>query len=130
MPPRVSSVVKLNRKALSDIREAEVRALEEMGQRVIDVADPPDATPFGEGLVTTGNYGVWADGKKVAGELRKPKRLNIKQGVTLIVGYGFPGRFQELGTVKMAANPFLTPAMLEVVPKAPSFLQRLMGRIR
>lgn len=125
MARKVNARTVVNRKALTAIRAGFVDGMENVGRRVLEVAQPnvPDATPFGEGLVTSGDYGIWADGRKVAGTAAKPRGAKVKQGVTLIVGYGFPGRFQELGTVKMAANPFLTPAMTEVLPGADAFLK-------
>lgn len=137
MARRITSTTRVNRRALSAVREGIVAGMEDIGQRILalGVGKIPDATPFGEGLVTTGDYGVWADGKKVAGTARKPRGAKVARGVTLIVGYGFPGRFQSLGTVDIAPNPdwFITP-INEVVPGAGAFLkpeiQKRLGRAR
>lgn len=123
MARKVNARTVVNRQALDAIRAGIVDAMEAMGQRVLSVARVPDAPPYGQGLVETGDFGVWSDGKKVAGGASKPKGVTVKRGATLIVGFGFPGRFVELGTVKMAAQPFLTPAMNEVIPGAADFLK-------
>src|SRR5688500_14149698 len=97
---KVSSRVVLNRKALTALQGAFADAMADMGREVIEVARPPDARPFGEGLVTTGDWGVWAGSKKVDGTAQKPRAARLSRGeITMLVGYGFPGRFQEMGTV-------------------------------
>lgn len=124
MARRESSRCVLNRRALNAIAQGFVAGMAEMGAAVIETAHPPDATPFGEGLVTTGDWGVWAAGKKVAGTAAKPRSARTKEGITLVAGFGFPGRFQELGTIHQPARPFLTPAMLQVIPGAADFIRR------
>lgn len=91
--------------------------LEGIALRVLERVDPPDAAPFGVGLVERGGLISYVDGKRVGGDAdRKPKSLRVRgQGVTVAVGFGFPGRFQEMGTVNHAAQPFLTPAVMGVV---------------
>jgi len=42
--------------------------------------------------------------------------------IQAIVGYGFPGRFQEFGTVNQPARPFLSPAAQQVLPNAGSIM--------
>lgn len=123
MARRISSRTVVNRKALAAISAGFVDGMEAMGRRFVEVVDPPDATPFGEGLVTTPDWGVWANGKKVAGTATKPRRVKVKQGITLIAGEGFPGRFQEFGTITNPAQPHVTPAMNEVLPGAVDFLK-------
>lgn len=120
MARKLSSRVVVNRKALSAIREGAVAGLEQLAIDTLAAAAPnvPDDDPIGVGLVTTGSYGVWADGKKVAGLGQKPRREKVKTGVTLIVGYDFPARFNEGGTIHQPARPFLTPAMVKEVPGA------------
>jgi HK97 gp10 family phage protein len=124
MARRISTRTVINRKALDAISAGWADGFEEMGQAVIDTARPPDATPYGEGLVTSGDWGVWAYGKKVGGTAAKPRNSGVgKDRVTLLVGYGFPARFQEFGTVHHAPQTFLTPAMNEVIPGAEAFLK-------
>ena len=90
----------------------------EVGQRIIDTADVPDAAPFGEGLVTRGGVIGYAFGRRVrtmaddrTSDVKKPRAARTtRAGIDVFVGFGFPGGFQELGTVHHAAQPFLGPA--------------------
>lgn len=117
MARKVNRRTVINYHTLGAVQQGLVDGLAVIGAAVIAKTTPPDAEPFGKGLVTTGDWGVWAGTRKVAGTATKPKSIRLpKTGATLIVGYGFPGRFQELGTVKQPARPFLTPAMLEELP--------------
>jgi hypothetical protein len=116
----------LNRKALSAFAAGIADGMEELGQAYVEVVTPniPDAPPYGKGLPQTADFGVWSNGKKVAGGATKPRTVRVKQhGAILVAGEGFPGRFQELGTVKMAANPHVTPAMLTVLPDAEGYIK-------
>jgi hypothetical protein len=120
---KTSSRVVLNRSRLSRVRGALADGLAAVAEAVIEASDPPDATPFGEGLVTTGGTYVVVDGKKVSGNASKPRGAKVpKPGIMAIAGFGFPGRFQELGTIHQPARPFLTPAMQKVAPAAPTIM--------
>lgn len=123
MARKVNARTVVNRKALDAISAGIVNGMEAMGQAFKDQVHPPDATPFGVGLVTTPDFGVWANGRKVAGGAGKPRSAKVKPGIVLLCGEGFPGRFQELGTVKMAANPHVTPVMLAILPGAEAYLK-------
>lgn len=113
-----SSRVVLNRAALNALQGTFVDAMEELGEMFLDVVDPPDATPYGEGLVTSGGYGVWVGTKKVSGDAQKPRAARLSRtAVTLLAGFGFPGRFQETGTINHGPQPFVTPAMLQILPE-------------
>lgn len=131
MARKVNVRTQVNRAALGAITSGVVDTLEQIGERFKETVHPPDATPYGIGLVTTPDYGVWVRGKKVAGTAAKPRSVRLRnRGEVLICGEGFPGRFQELGTVKMHAQPHVTPVMLQVIPQAkhdvkPSVLDRL-----
>jgi len=133
MARRVGARTVLNRKCLSAISEGMAEGLESVGATAIENTTPPDAEPFGEGLVTTGDWGLWLGTKKVGGTATKPRSVKLgTTGLTLIAGYGFPGRFQEFGTIRQPARPFLTPAMLETLPTvadhlAPAVQARLRG---
>lgn len=126
MARRTSTRVVMNRAAMSRVELALADGLGAVGREVLDDADPPDATPYGEGLVTNGGLLVYIGDKKVAGfgldgkQPRKPRGVRVRgqHETQVIVGFGFPGRFQELGTVHHPAQPFLTPAMQRVVPRA------------
>lgn len=135
MARKVSRRTVLNFKTLGAIQQGLVEGMAAVGRAVIAKTTPPDAEPFGKGLVTTGDWGIWAGTRKVAGTATKPKTVRLpKTGATLIVGYGFPGRYQEMGTINQPARPFLTPAMLEELPgvedalKAP--VRRALASVR
>jgi hypothetical protein len=119
------SRVELNRQVLEAIEVAEADALFEVAQEVLAVVQVPDAPPYGTGLREGGGALAYASGKKVAGtaiggrQIKKPRAFRTKVGeVAAIVGFGFPARFVELGTVDTPANPFLTRAVAFVVPEA------------
>lgn len=124
MAGKVSARTVVNKAALDAITRGFADGAAAIGQAIIERADPPDAEPFGKGLVTTGDWGVWAGTKKVDGTASKPRTVRLQRdAITMVAGFGFPGRFQELGTVHHAAQPFLTPAMLEVLPDAEAYLK-------
>jgi hypothetical protein len=117
MARKVSSRTVVNYKALSAINRGFVDGMAALGATVIANANPPDAAPYGEGLVTTGDWGVWAGTRKAAGTATKPRAVRLSRtGITLVAGFGFPGRYQELGTIRQPARPFLTPRVLEELP--------------
>lgn len=109
----------INRDALAEIDRGLATGLEALGDRVLDTVHPPDATPYGRGLVDQGGWISYVDGKVVGTStpgVKKPKAMAVRgKGVTLGVGFDFPGRFQEMGTVHQPARPFLTPAVMAVV---------------
>lgn len=82
----------------------------------------PDEPPFNVGLPR--NYGVmqWALGKVVGAvsgtgstAVSKPRGFSAKgTEAAAVVGFGFPGRFNELGTVHQPSRPFLGPAALAI----------------
>jgi hypothetical protein len=129
MARKVNRRTVLNYKTLGAMHQGLVDGLGEVGAEVIARTTPPDAEPFGKGLVTTGDWGVWAGTRKVAGTGTKPRSVRLpRTGATLIVGYGFPGRFQELGTINQPARPFFTPAMLEEFPRVTDALKAPVRR--
>lgn len=84
----------------------------------------------GLGLVQGGGAIVWVGKKKVDGtliggrQIKKPRALRLMAGwITAIAGFGFPGRFVELGTIDTPAEPFLSPAMVEVAGEAAAIMQ-------
>lgn len=99
---------------------------------IVEVARPPDATPFGEGLVTRGSWLTYVDGKKVDGggldgrQPKKPRAFRVRGsvGIQAIAGFGFPAMFQEFGTVNHGAQPFLGPARDTVIPQADSIIRK------
>lgn len=135
MARKPSTRVVLNRAALAELDLALAEGVEEIVRTVIEVANPPDATPFGVGLVTQGGWLVYVGSKKVGGgslvglQPKKPRAFRVAgtEGIVAIAGFGFPGRFQETGTTNQPARPFLTPAMLEVASAAPEIMRSVVG---
>jgi hypothetical protein len=111
--------VVLNQQALGELDRGLATGLEVLAMEVLRVVKPPDATPFGVGLVDRGGAIAYVDGKKVGGsapDVKKPKAMRVRgKGVVVGVGFGFPGRFQEVGTSHQPSRPFLTPAVMSVV---------------
>jgi hypothetical protein len=119
------SRVVLNRKAFTEIELAQADALFEVAKEVLAVFHPWDAPPHGQGL-PEGEGAIAYYGRKKVGatqiggrDVAKPRQLRLADGESKVaVGIGFPGRFLELGTVDIAADPRLTEAVNRVVPGA------------
>jgi HK97 gp10 family phage protein len=124
--------VKLNRAAIDGVRLAIADGTHAVAKAIVTTANPPDATPFGEGLITRGGTLAYVGSKKVDGwsldgrQPRKPRKLRVKGTDTIVAvaGFGFPGRFQEFGTAHHPAQPFLTPARNQVVPRAVGIMRQ------
>lgn len=121
MARKVNARTVVNRQALTAIRAGEVNGMEALGQAIVARVHPPD-DPATKARIPV-DYGVWADGRKVAGGASKPHGTAIKQGVTLVVGVGFPGRFNEIGTSHQPARPFFTPEVLAELPETGNYLR-------
>ena len=113
--PTVRTV--LNRERLQELDGALAKGLELLAMQVISSANPPDAPPYGQGLVANGRFISYVDGKRVGGDAdKKPKAMKVRgRGIVVGIGYPFPSKFQEMGTVKQPPRPFLTPAVMAVV---------------
>ncbi len=46
----------------------------------------------------------------------------VKTGITLLAGFPFPARFNEMGTIHQPARPFFTPTLVEVLPGSDRYL--------
>jgi len=108
---RVQTVV--NERYIARMRRNHEEALREAGQLFLDTARVPDAPPYGQGLVDTG----FADVER------------SRDGARLEMGFGFPSRFLEKGTIKMRAQPFITPAAEDTVPQIPGIIRRKHRRM-
>jgi len=129
MARRISSKTVLNRKCLTAIRAGMVDGMEDMGGTIVSQTDPPDDPLTSEKI--DGDWGIWVDGRKVAGTATKPRGLRNKSGITLAVGFEFPARFNELGTVHQPARPFFTPRVFEVMPGAARYISpRVKAKLR
>lgn len=134
MKARKPARVELNRAALTELGLALADGIEEVARTIVETADPPDAAPFGVGLVTSGGWAVYAGSKKVGGgsldgtQPNKPRAFKpAPTGITGIAGFGFPARFQEFGVVHHAAQPFLWPAAIRVAGHAPAIMRSVVG---
>lgn len=139
---RTSTRVVLNRQRLDRVHLALADGLFAVAETIVHTARPPSdvstesaAEAFEEAsekrpdLAHAGGAAVWVDGKKVAGmgldgkQPQKPRGLKLlRPGITGIAGFGFPGRFAEFGTIHQPPRPFLTPAVQQVIPSAPSIM--------
>lgn len=132
--PKPSSRVVLNRSKLSELRLAIADGVLEIARTIVDEANPPDETPYGQGLVDRGGWAVWVDGKKVAGgsldgtQPKKPRALKLDADqVVGIAGFGFPAQLQETGSVHQPARPFLWPAAVRVKAIAADIMRDIVG---
>ena len=153
---RLAKVV-MNRAALDDAVLGMADALLAVGQQVIDDAaanaprDPGTAQKRGVPMMAdTGVLGVWAAGKKVGGGMvGKPRVTTViesrsipgtfrsvrrvastpRDEAVLFVGFASPiAHFVELGTVKMLARPFLTPALSRNLPGLSETIEPAIGK--
>jgi hypothetical protein len=130
-----SAKVVLNRQALNELGLALAEGMEDVAKTIVETANPPDATPYGVGLVRAGGWAAYFGSKKVGGggldgkQPGKPRAFRPEpEVVSAIAGFGFPARFVEYGTVKMAAEPFLWPAVLRVKDEVPAIMKRAVGK--
>jgi hypothetical protein len=87
----------------------------------------PDAPAYGQGLPLNWGANAWALGKKVAGDpkVQKPRAMRLdRNAAQAVVGFGFPARFNETGTVNQPARPFFGPVAIAAVsgPRLPEVL--------
>lgn len=126
----------LNRAAFDAITLATADGLFEMAKEIIASADVPDAEPYGEGLVQGGGVLAFVGKKRVGvwstsgAGVNKPRAAKLSGGVTIVGGYGFPGRFQEGGTIHQPARPFLTPVLMSAVPGSADYVRAALKRHR
>jgi hypothetical protein len=121
---RRNNRVVLNRAALDAITLGMADGLLALADAVIAATKVPDAPVLGAGLIEAGGTVAYVAGKKVGGTAKKPKAMKVRtMGVAVAGGFPFPARFQELGTVNQPARPFLTPALMAMVPDAAPFIR-------
>jgi hypothetical protein len=143
----------LNQSALDKVTLAVADGVFEVGRTIIELAaerapDYPEPTaefPFGagEGLPRQGGVLVYVGNKKTHGwslrgdQPKKPRSIRDvvkRNSVVAAIGFGFPARFNELGTIRQRARPFLAPSRDEVAPHAVEIIGRIakpaIARIR
>ena len=122
-----TSRVILNRAKVEKLRLGIADAIFGVALEVLDNTHPPDAPPYGKGLIEGGGAVAFVDKKKVNGttiggrQIKKPRSLKLgtgEDGIVAIVGYGFPGRLVHNGSIHNKANPFLRRSVLEILPEA------------
>jgi hypothetical protein len=131
---RRSKTVVLNRKALTALGEGIADGFIAVAERALELAAPnvPDAPPYGVGLVKTGAYVVYANGRKVGG--KGSLRRKEKKGIVMYAGYGFPMHLYELGSVHQPPRPVFAPAFFQatrdITPTVKPFVQQALGQVR
>lgn len=142
MARKPSQRVVLAREALTAVGLAIADGLFEVGRTIIETADPPDSPldpyPIGEGLVKQGGVLVYVHGEKVAGwsqrglQPAKPRArtsssaaamADERKGIVALVGWGFPGRLVNNGTINHPPNPFGSRAFDGVAPHAAEIIR-------
>ena len=127
----------LNQSRLDEVTLAVADGLFEVGRTIIEIASPRmadsphDPYPEGEGLPKQGGVLVYVGNKKTHGwsirgdQPKKPKavrELTKRHSAVAIIGFGFPARFNEAGTINQPARPVLTPVANEVQPHIPEII--------
>lgn len=122
----------LNQSRLDDVTLIVADGLFAAGRTIVELASsrapdsPYDPFPAGEGLPKQGGVLVYVANKKTHGwSLRgdqpvKPRaaRTTTKaHSIVALIGFGFPARFNELGTIRQRARPFFAPAASQVAPR-------------
>jgi hypothetical protein len=121
------SRVEINRAALDEVMGGLADGVFDIARAIGAVAESrapgPGRAKYGH-LHERIGAAVWVRGRKVAewsstgGEtVDKPREVRVRSEAEVVgvVGAGFPGMFQELGTVHHRAQPFLTPSASEVI---------------
>jgi hypothetical protein len=105
----------MNREAVDALRLGWADGVQEEAEAIVATAAQriPDVDIIGKGLKFSGAAVTYVDGKKVAGKGTAPRGMAsaAATSVVTVLGFGFPGRFREVGTVRQPPRPTLTPAM-------------------
>lgn len=126
---KTSARVIVNRAALTQFGQQLTAGVGNFCASVVERADVPDRAPYGKGLIASGGWAVYYNGRKLGGPATKPRVVRLGKGIVGIAGYGaFYAHFVEHGTTKMAAEPFLMPAWLDAEGKAVSLIREGMHR--
>lgn len=135
------SKVVLNRSALDQVTLALADGLFAVGKAIVDAGatvapdSPYEPYPASEGLPKQGGVLAYHDGKKIGGygldgkQPRVPRAAHISRsrGVVVIVGWGFPARFNEFGTVRTPAQPFFAASVDAALPQATQIMAPIVG---
>lgn len=125
--------VVLNREALAQLDRDFATGLENLAADALSQVDPPDAAPYGQGLIDRFGWISYVDGKKVGADpatVQKPRKMTVRgKGIAVGLGFGFPGRFQETGTVNQPPRPFFAPVVFGVVGDGSAVLSALQAAL-
>lgn len=139
-PRGLSKAVRLRREALSEVTRVVADGMFEAARSIIlDAAaiapdSPFDPYPLGEGLPKQGGVLAYVGGQKVNGwsirgpQPAKPRAVRVlakEHAVTVVAGFGFPGRLAETGSVDTPAQPFLTPTKDRHIAQIPADVARV-----
>lgn len=139
-PRGPSKRVVLRREKLSEATRIVADGLVEAGKVIVENASavapdsPLDPYPIGEGLVKQGGVLAYVGNDKVDGwSIRGPqpakpraaRPITKRHSVSVFVGFGFPARLVETGTVDTVAQPFLTPTR----DRLASAIPRIVGDV-
>lgn len=121
--------MKINRKAVDATALIIGDGLKAVGVAIVKETQPPDAPPFGEGLVRHGGTIVYVGKKKTAEwaidgtTVKKPRALKLDADLVQAgVGFDRPARFDEIGTVNQPPRPFFWPAVRRTIPRIPGIM--------
>jgi len=133
MARKPTARVVMNREAVEAIRLGYADGLHATAEDIQDRVRPPDAAPYGKGLVKREGTATYVGGKKIAGT-GTPPRAAIPKDIGSVFGWGFPARFQELGTSRQPARPFFTPAVqagiAEAAPTVAEHVGAALAKVR
>jgi hypothetical protein len=122
-PRRVSKRVALYRETVDAMLLGMLDGAQAVGEAIVARATPsvPDRPPFGRGLIASGTAVTYLDGKVVAGPA--PGKIRAGRGAVpkasgTVVGWGFPGRFLNNGTIYIPPSNWVTPAFVAELPEA------------
>jgi hypothetical protein len=130
--------IEMSYQALDTLTRAMADGLLQLGEHVLEDAsgraprDPAAAEARGIPMMgDTGGLQVWANGKRVGGTwAKRPKGGKVPQGQAVLF-VGFDSRLShllELGTVKMRARPFLTPALMANLADTEPYVRGAISR--
>lgn len=122
-----SARVVLNMSALNEVQQALAYGLKDLGEAVAREAAGNAAVsedPRYGHVKDQWGVAIFVDGKKVGdassdgSATAKPREFRAPKGLSGFVGFGFPGRFLEVGTSDTRAQPFLSPAAARLAGSA------------
>ncbi len=140
---RRAAKIVMNKAAIDALYAGMADGLIELGNKIIADASeraPKDAAAAAARgvpmLNDTGHISVWGQGKLVYGSSQVAAAKNRPRGVRaakdeiiMIAAFGSPiAHLQELGTIKMPAHPFLTPALMANISNAGPYVTGAMSR--